>query len=163
MAMEALAQEVLDDFKFTNMLIHRYVDGVDDNEAVLQPPFEANCMNWILGHIISRRNSSLECLQQEPVWDETIMAKYRSGSAPILGASQARPLSHLLQDLDQTVEEMEQALAGATMDDLRLELENDRGRKAVVDHLKGFHWHETFHLGQLELLRSFIEAQRNGS
>lgn len=161
--METLAQEVLDDFKFTNMLIHRYADGVEDDEAVLQPPFEANCMNWIVGHIVSRRNSSLECLQRQPVWDEVVMARYRSGSPPILEAGQGKPLGQLIQDLDKTVDGLEHALAGASLDDLQMEVENDRGRKSVVDHLKGFHWHETFHLGQLELLRNFIEAQRNRS
>ena len=158
--MEPEAEKIFQDYKFTNFLIHQFVDGVSDAESVLQPPFKANCMNWIVGHIISRRNSSLLCLGRPVVWPEAVLAQYRTGSEPIRSQDKARPFSQLVNDLDETLKRLEIGLADSSMNDLNLEFENDRGRKKVIDHLKGFHWHETFHLGQLELLRSFIEAER---
>jgi len=34
------------------------------------------------------------------------------------------------------------------------------GVKTVTEHLTGFHWHETYHTGQLDILNAFITAQR---
>lgn len=158
--MEAEAERLLQDYKFTNYLIHQFVDGVSHAESVLQPPFKANCMNWILGHIVARRNSSLLCLGAEAIWDKPVLAKYQTGSEPIRSEAQARPFRQLVSDLDETLKGLEAALSKASPADLKREVENDRGRKTAADHLKGFHWHETFHLGQLELLCSFIEAER---
>jgi hypothetical protein len=56
----ARAQAIIDDYAANAWLIHRHVDGVSDQASLLQLPFEANCMNWILGHMVWRRNSALE-------------------------------------------------------------------------------------------------------
>ncbi|NIQ10155.1 MAG: hypothetical protein GWN61_15565, partial [candidate division Zixibacteria bacterium] len=36
----------------------------------------------------------------------------------------------------------------------------DRGEKPVGQHLSGLAWHETFHTGQLDLLRSLALNQK---
>jgi hypothetical protein len=36
---------------------------------------------------------------------------------------------------------------------------NDRGEKTAAEHLEGFLWHETYHIGQLELLKAYIDSQ----
>ena len=41
------AQSLLDDYRTNTGLIHRIVDGVSDEESLLQPPFPANCLNWV--------------------------------------------------------------------------------------------------------------------
>jgi hypothetical protein len=37
---------------------------------------------------------------------------------------------------------------------------NYRGEKTREAHLSGFHWHEGFHIGQLEMLKDFILTTR---
>ena len=157
-----MAEQLVNSFATNSLLIHGFVGGVSEQESVLQPPFEANCMNWVLGHIISRRHSSLLCLGQPPLWPEQVLAIYRSGSDPIRSEAQARPFAELISDLDESQRLLEAALEVATEEQLQADFENDRGRKKVIDHLKGFHWHETYHLGQMELLRAFIESRRAG-
>ena len=156
------AQSLKEDYQFTTMLIQHRVQGITDEESVLQLPFEANCLNWIVGHILSRRNSVLEALGQDPIWAESTQARYRTGSQPVRKVSDARPFSLLLEDLMATQQRINTALEQATDADLDRVVKNDRGTKSVWEHLEGFHWHETYHLGQLELLQAFIASQRGG-
>ncbi|MGA9531295.1 MAG: DinB family protein [Anaerolineales bacterium] len=153
------AEGLIDDYKGNTWLIHRLVDGVTDAESVLQLPFEANCLNWVVGHIISRRNSSLACLGQPLIWSDEVIGKYKTGSRPIHSEADARPLSKLLADVDQAQSALEEALAAASESDLDEIVENDRGTKAAYEQIQGFHWHETYHIGQLEILRAFIDSQ----
>jgi hypothetical protein len=37
---------------------------------------------------------------------------------------------------------------------------NYRGEKTRYEHVASFHWHESFHLGQLEILKAFIKSKR---
>lgn len=154
------AKDMIDAYQGNTWLVHRLVDDVSDQESLLQLPFEANCMNWVLGHIVHRRNSSLACLGRDPIWDDEISVKYQTGSSPIRSSSEARAFSQLVVDLDETQQALEHSLASATEEDLDRIVENDRGTKSAIDHLSGFHWHETYHLGQLEVLQAFIESQR---
>lgn len=37
---------------------------------------------------------------------------------------------------------------------------NYRGEKSRYEHITGFHWHESFHLGQLEILKAYNHSKR---
>lgn len=60
------AETIKADYTGNTWLINKLADGLTHAESVLQPPFPANCLNWILGHILSRRNTALTLLQAEP-------------------------------------------------------------------------------------------------
>jgi hypothetical protein len=157
---EPRAQAVIEAYETNTWLIHNHVDGISDEESLLQLPFEANCLNWILGHIVSRRNSSLEALGLPGLWDDAITALYHTSSEPIREAAGARRFTDLLADLDRSQQALVGTLAEAADADLDRVVENDRGAKPAVEHLEGFHWHETYHIGQLDILRAFITSKR---
>jgi hypothetical protein len=154
------AQELIKDFEFNAWLIHNHVDGVSDEDSLLQPPFKANCLNWIVGHIVWRRNTCLVTLGLAPLLEELVAARYMTDSKPITSAAEARPFAQLLDDLDHTQAALKAALEEASETALDQVVENDRGPKRVIEHLQGFHWHETYHIGQLDILRAFIESNR---
>jgi hypothetical protein len=153
------AQALQDDYAFNAWLIHRHVDGISDEASLLQLPFEANCLNWILGHIVWRRNSVLSTLGLPTLWDDAIVLKYKTDSQPIRSQAGARPFSLLLTDLDQTQQSISASLQEATDANLDKVVVNDRGSKPVIEHLRGFHWHETYHIGQLDILRAYVVSQ----
>jgi hypothetical protein len=153
------AQALIDDYETNTWLIHRHVDGVSDEDSLLQLPFQANCLNWILGHIIWRRNSVMSALGLSPLWEEGVASKYKTNSDPITPQSGARRFTNLLADLDQTQGAISAALKESTDNDLDKVVTNDRGAKRVIGHLQGFHWHETYHIGQLEILRAYIDSK----
>jgi len=154
------AQELIKDFEFNHWLIHNHVDGVSDEDSLLQPPLKANCLNWIVGHIVWRRNTCLVTLGSAPLLEESVAARYMTGSPAITSAAEARSFAQLLDDLDRTQAALKAALEEVRDPALDQVVENDRGPKRVIEHLQGFHWHETYHIGQLDILRAFIESNK---
>lgn len=151
------AKKLLDQYAFQTRLIQHHVEGVSDNNSLLQLPFDANCINWILGHIISRRQSALDALGSGPLWSGENLARYRTGSEPIVNKEQAIAFSTLLDDLESSLDMLEIALQNASDTVLDCTVVNDRGKKTAAGHLEGFLWHETYHIGQLALLQSFVK------
>ena len=39
-------------------------------DSLLQPPFRGNCLNWVLGHMLSNRDAILGWLGEAPVGGE---------------------------------------------------------------------------------------------
>jgi len=128
-------------------------EGLTHADSVLQPPFRGNCLNWVLGHILVGRNRALLALGRQPLMKEEMVSKYATGSEPILRQDQAMPLEELLALLDSSQEQLAQALVGMSLDQLSQLIETDRGVQLLGVRLDGLHWHETYHTGQLELLR----------
>ena len=153
------ANKLADQYAFQTRLIQHLLEGVSDEQSLQQLPFEANCMNWILGHIISRRQSALEALGAGPLWDEDQLSRYRSGSEAIKSAEQAMAFHALKGDLERSMDMLEKVLQQADEELLDKIVANDRGEKTAAEHLEGFLWHETYHIGQLELLKAYIESQ----
>ena len=154
------AEAIKSAYETNTWLINQLTEGITHGESVFQLPFPANCLNWILGHILSSRNSALTLLQAEPIWDETILALYKSGSAPIIDERGGRRWEELLADLATSQQRLAAALQARTEEDLSRVAETDRGSKPVWQHVEGLHWHETYHVGQLEILRALALSQR---
>lgn len=155
---ESLSQS----YATNHWLIGTLVDGLTDQDALVQPPYEGNCLNWVVGHIVSGRHTAMALLGAEPVWDQDQIQRYKTGSPPVTGAADAVPLEKLTADLDLAQKRIAAALAEKTVEDLMEEGETDRGIKPIAQHLDGLHWHETYHTGQLELLRNLALARRAG-
>jgi hypothetical protein len=155
------AKSIKQDYDVNTWLIQRITEGLSHEESVLQLPFPTNCLNWILGHIIARRNTGLELVGAQSIWGEEILARYRSGSEPIRDIKTARRLEDLMEDLAESQRRIVEALDGASEAALERSAETDRGAKPVWQHLQGLHWHETFHIGQLEVLKDYALARRS--
>lgn len=154
------AKKLSQDYAANTWLIEKLTEGLIHEESLLQPGFPANCLNWVLGHILSRRSSALELLGTDPLWDEEIFALYRSGSEPITAGSPASRYEDLLQDLEDSQQRLDAALARISRQGIEAVVETDRGTKPVWEHLEGLIWHETFHLGQLDILRALALSKR---
>ena len=77
------AQKVIDDYEFHNRVMHHFIDGISHEESVLQLPFEHNCMNWILGHIVTNRSHVLETVGAVHGWQEEVRALYHQDTQPV--------------------------------------------------------------------------------
>jgi hypothetical protein len=154
------AQKFSDQYAFQTRLIQHLIEDVTDDESLLQLPFESNCMNWILGHIISRRHSALEALGSDPFWAREQHMRYMTGSNPITAPDQAINFSKLIDELERSMDMLQTVLHDADQEIMDKVVVNDRGEKTAAEHLEGFLWHETYHIGQLEILKSFIESTR---
>lgn len=144
----------------THWLIKKHADGLSHADSVIQPPFQANCFNWVLGHILAGRNEALSYLGGPTLWNEEEMDLYKTGSAPITEAEQGLALGRLLADLDESQELIVERLEQITPDDLAEIVDTRFGKRPVGQHVAGLHWHETYHTGQLEILRALASTDQ---
>jgi hypothetical protein len=132
-------------------VIQQQASGLTHIESVMQLPFRGNCFNWIVGHLVVHRDKMLKAMNATPQWDEAKTARYDRESLPITGLEDALPFETLLADLRQSQGLLEAALEALT-DDVLDAMQPD-GRRTLRGRLLFLAWHETYHLGQTELLR----------
>jgi hypothetical protein len=144
--------KLIQSYKLTQWIIHSQAEGLTHADSVLQLPFRGNCFNWVLGHIINSRNEALTLLGEAPALSEAEAAFYQTGAEPITEGEKAVSLERLLQALDDALTRLTTALPQATPERLGA-IYNAERQQTVGDRIAGLHWHETYHTGQLEILR----------
>ena len=128
-------------------------DGLSHKDSLLQPPFRGNCLNWVLGHILEGRNTALTLLAESPIWDKEKVSRYERGSDAITESERALPLEGLLEDLDRSQRQIAAVLRHTTPEELGTVVPYRGSQRPLGQALASQHWHETYHTGQLELLR----------
>jgi hypothetical protein len=131
-------------------VILRETAGLTHEDTLRQPPFGGNCLNWVLGHIVTGRDDILRLLGQSPLWTQDDYDRCKRGSVPITRPDQALPLERLLRDLAITHERILASLRD--MADEQLSVPSGDG-VTVGQNLAILLWHEGYHSGQLDLLR----------
>lgn len=144
--------KLIQSFKANQWVIHKQTEGLTHADSLLQLPFRGNCLNWVLGHIVEHRDKVLVLLNQPPTLSEAEETWYQTGSEPIKNGQEVVPLEKLLSALDQAQEQITEGLRQATPEVLATIYDKER-QQTVGDRIAGLHWHETYHVGQLEILR----------
>lgn len=144
-------KELADSFKTTSWLIGRFAEGMTHEDSVAQPPFKANSFNWVLGHLLVARDRVLLLLGQEPVLDQSETDLYETGSEPIT-AETAVELKRLLEALGTSQARLAAGFELTESQNLAAIYNEEKGQ-TVANRISGLHWHETYHVGQLEILR----------
>jgi uncharacterized damage-inducible protein DinB len=133
-------------------IIKQQAEGLSHADMVLQLPFRGNCFNWVVGHILTSRASILTALEAEPILSEEEIKRYGHGSDPVVDPENAVHFDRLLEALDQTKEAVITALNNASPE-LLGKLHNEEWGMDVGGWVAFLTWHETYHVGQLEILR----------
>jgi hypothetical protein len=144
--------KLIQSFKANQGLIHQQTEGLTHADSLLQLPFRGNCLNWVLGHLVEHRDRVLALLNQPPTLNEAEAARYRTGSEPITNGQGVVSLEKLLSALEQAQEQITEGLRQAAPEALATIYDKER-QQTVGDRIAGLHWHETYHVGQLEILR----------
>jgi hypothetical protein len=133
-------------------VIERQTDGVTHTESLLQPEFRANCMNWVLGHLLFERQIVLEMLGIEAVAPKEITERYAFDSEPITTDSEGViELPELLGYLKESGRLMAEGFASLD-ENSWVSPVNEKGTP-MWERMEFLAWHEGYHVGQLELLR----------
>jgi uncharacterized damage-inducible protein DinB len=134
--------------------INHHVIGVNardltHEESLIQPQPAGNCVNWVLGHIVHTRGAVLRLVGETPVWTEAEGERYKRGAAPIDAAERAMPYPEILEALDRSQERLMRGLG--RLDDRALGPVSDEG--SLAHQLTTLQFHESYHAGQLGILR----------
>lgn len=142
---------LIESFETTTWIIGKQAEGLSHADTLLQPPFRGNCFNWVLGHIVENRDRVLAVLDEAPNLTEAEADVYRRGSEPVTEAT-AVATDKLLAAITDSQTRIENALQ--TADPARLAaIYSEKRNQTVAERIAWLHWHETYHTGQLELLR----------
>ena len=113
-----------------------------------------NCLNWVLGHCADGRDRVLAMLGEAPLLGEA-GARYRRESDPITGdGPEVLPLERLLVVLAEGQERIGAALAARPDEALGEEEQVGERTLTLLERLHFAYFHETYHVGQTELLRA---------
>ena len=143
--------ELADMLRRNLSVLEQQANGLTHDESVMQLPFRGNCFNWIIGHLVVHRDKMLKAMNAAPLWDEAKTARYDRESPPITGLEDALLFENLLADLRQSQGMLDVALAAQT--DAVLDVMQPDGRRTLRGRLLFLAWHETYHVGQTEMLR----------
>lgn len=145
------SEELVRDFERNRRIVQAQCEGLSHEDALIQPPFGANCLNWTVGHLVVHRDKVLHALGQEGVLDEPTFARYTNESEPVTGdGPDIRPLADLLTALDESQERIAAAVPAT---DFAAPFDHDRF-KTVGARVRFYYFHDTYHTGQTEILRS---------
>ena len=144
---------LIQSFGLTHRIIGMQTRGLTHADSLMQLPFRGNCLNWVVGHIVVGRNRALALVSERPIWEPADLACYETGSEPITRADQALALERLLHDLDRSQQRLVAALEALGPESLAQMVAFQGDEVPLGQALAGLHWHETYHTGQLELLR----------
>ena len=146
-------------FEFTYNVTKQNADGFTHEDSVRPPKEAGNCLNWVLGHIIAARHAVLGMLGQEPVWTEEELKGYRRGSRPNADGSGAMDWTKMLADYETTQERLRDGFAALPAERLSgpaPEEANFLGLETFGETLAAFHFHESYHSGQVGILRRVL-------
>jgi len=147
-------QALLKLFAYNAELINKQTADMTHEDSLRQLPFEANCFNWILGHLISSRTMPLQRVGEIPVWTDEQRVPYRHGSTNILGhETGVVKLDDLLSTFNSSQERLVRGLSRMSYDNMCQP--SGYRENTIGDSLAYFQFHEAHHIGQLLYLAQF--------
>ena len=132
------------------------VDGLTQEESLVQPSPGGNCLNWVVGHLACIYNKFLPMVGQEPVMEAEALKRYDRGAPPIRDAAEALELRDLLIAFDKATERVIAGLASLSPEALdRKAPESPSGNpnETVRSLLSTIFFHQAYHAGQTGILR----------
>lgn len=136
-------------------IVKMQVEGLSHADSLKQLPFRANCLNWVVGHLVSNRLTVLQLLEVETPFDPGRVARYERDSEPITAdGAGVLPLDELIRLLESLQTLVTEQLAAVSNEMLDKEI-IFCGTKArsISEWLFFSYFHDTYHLGQTEILR----------
>ena len=147
-------------YRFNTARAKAAVEGLSHEDALLQPPVPGNCMNWVLGHMVSSRHSALGYLGQPPLMTEAQAKRYGYGSEPICEDGEGiLRLEEILALLERGEEALASGLEKVSDEALAEEVKSFMGPVTKGFMVFFMYWHESYHLGQTEILRELALTQ----
>ena len=134
-------------------MIQMHTQDITHEESMLQLPFEGNCLNWVVGHILDTYSTCLEWLGEPAVRSEAESRTYGYGSEPLTDPDKAYDLIDMLKKLDLAAKQIMDNLENLTQAETEREIEIWRGKVSLIEALFFMQWHASYHTGQLEQLR----------
>jgi hypothetical protein len=132
------------------------LDGITQEESLIQPDPAGNCLNWVVGHLIAIYQHALPLLGQEPVIPAARIDRYDRGSPALRARGEAIDIGELLAAFDECSRRFDAGLAALdpeTLGERAPFSPSDNPNETIGSLLTTFAWHQAYHTGQTGVLR----------
>ena len=155
--------ELANMYEFSYGAIKRNLEDLSNEESLFQPPGAGNCLNWVLGHVVTARNTVLTLAGGNAIVNDEAAPHYRRGSAPLRPGDSVPDIATLQGWLAGSQQQLIPALVALPEEKLRRPVPEPLRRPpltgTVGDALARLAAHESYHNGQIGLLRRLGESQ----
>jgi uncharacterized damage-inducible protein DinB len=153
------ASAVLDTFRHQAGMIRAVVgmnlEGMSHEDSLETPRPHGNSANWVLGHVTCVYNNFLPLLNEQPVVDKAVLARYDRGSPPIT-ADSALPLDELRAAWQSVADRVDAGLGALDAEALEQHAPfspSNNPNETVRSLISTVMFHQAYHAGQLGILR----------
>lgn len=156
MDVQTLIQILTIQYRYTKFVFEGNLAGLTEEDGLKQPPEGGNCINWVAGHIVGTRGDTLRVLGVDQPFAKDKYARYCRGSAAVVDDQGIVALEEAIGDFAATEEGLQAGLAGLTEERLKEKAPFSPGnnpQETVGSLLAGLVFHESYHCGQLGVLR----------
>lgn len=137
-------------------VVQQNVNGLTQEESLIQPQPAGNCLNWNVGHLLCVYDQMLPMLGQTPVFGADTLKRYGRGTAPLQNAGEALDLALLMTAWNEAAKRMEAGLESLTPEALDQPAPwspTDNPKETVGSLVSTVLFHQAYHTGQTGLLR----------
>jgi len=153
-------QDLLEAYQRNLDIITLQSKDLSQQDSLRQLPFRSNCLNWVVGHILTNRCTILRLMGLHDILPGVDLERYQRESDPITGPGKGvLTLAELINHLATTQQLLAQALENETQDTLqRLASFPGSSERPLAYWLFFFFFHDCYHVGQTEILRQAAGA-----
>ena len=146
--------ELVKAFERNTRIIEMQTDGLSHEDSLIQTEYNINCLNWVVGHVVQYRDEMFDLLGHEREMPPEVSERYARESHPII---EDGPDVVQLDELVALARKSQDRIAdvlGSMNDEQFAEERTDGERSFRVGSRVFFNYfHDTYHVGQTELLR----------
>lgn len=133
--------------------LFRNLEGVTHEESLLEPRPAGNGLNWVLGHIVANRNRLLPMIGAQMIWAPEHAFLYSGRDEAQWSTTKAFHLDAIKTDLARSQQMLMHALDHIPQQALLTPTDTGQPLGEVVGF---FHFHESYHGGQVAMLRRIM-------
>lgn len=154
-----MSTELLTHLRLNGRVLEINTADLTDEDVLRTPETGGNCVAWVLGHVLAARSGMYKALGLESAVDQAVAQRFRRGAAPLTDPADALSLDAFRAQFGATQETLTKTLGELTPERLAqptpfspLEMENE----TIGTLLTFLLFHETYHVGQVGVLRRVL-------
>ncbi len=141
-------------FERNTRIIEMQTDGLSHEDSLIQTEYNINCLNWVVGHVVQYRDEMFALLGHERLMSPEVSERYARESHPIIeDGPDVLQLDELVALARQSQDRIADVLGSMTQDQLAAERADGDRTSTVGSRVFFDFFHDTYHVGQTELLR----------
>jgi len=141
-------------FERNTRIIEMQTDGLSHEESLIQTEYNINCLNWVVGHVVQYRDEMLDFLGHERMMSPEVSERYARESSPIVAdGPDVVQLDELVELARRSQGRIADVLGSMSHGDFAEERTRGEREFTVGSSVFFNYFHDTYHVGQTELLR----------